>query len=61
MDEKKIRERKLFEEIKVTHGIPTIPSEEVDKKALEEWMQTHDHRLTIDEIDAVIEEVKNGQ
>ncbi len=54
------RVRALFEEIRVDHGIQTVPMDEIDARAKEQWEATHDYIPTIDEIDRIIQEVRDA-
>ena len=55
------RVRMLFEEIRVDHGIKTMSPDEIDAKAKAQWEASHDYIPTIEEIDKVIQEVRNAR
>ena len=58
---KEDRIKKLFAEIKVFKGKHNFTSEEIDEIALRQWKENHDYIPTLEEIDSIIEEVRNGR
>ena len=49
----------LFERTRVDHGLKTDPLEEIWEEAEKQWFESHTRFPTIEEINAVIEEVRN--
>ena len=53
---------RLFNELKVDHGIKeTMSLEKLWEYASSQWLETHSDFPTIDEIDSIIDEVRNGK
>ena len=59
--EKRERERALFESIRIDRGTATLSTQEIDERAKKEWLKHHDRIPTLDEIDEMIREVRNGR
>ncbi len=58
--DKEERIKELFNKTKVSHGIKCESFQDIREKARKEWLSTHDRFLSIEEIDAVIDEYRRN-
>ena len=59
-DEEKEKIWEMIKELRAKYDLHDPLYEDVDERAYEQWIQDHDHIPDIEEIDKVIQEVREG-